>query len=471
MALFLLSSPVITGYPGSASDTMHAWFPVVNSGLDLTNGLTHLFDRPGKSSGKGPLFHARIAQSSFQEILDPEYSEVSFMRHYRANSKVERMHALTQGCSPWMMQKHAYWYGEQQAIAVYGTQVYTVQWRLEGTVRVTRMRRVYHPVLIHEPTADQTYYLYSLESDATEMAREMPHHGHLGTPAEWILKAGGWNPAWLDHPKATRASTGPTPYPMGLEAFSFKYGEGEVWDWMTQIGKFGSSRVAAGLTSAFYDAVGKLPTSDNLNSIQNVLEVASTLADLIKKPSVKTLVGDVNLRNTWLRYRYQYQTTKSDVAEYVELTERLCNLATATILKVHGLYRENDAEYGATVTYAATDFLPSTIRDWLGQYGLSPTIGKVWDMIPYSFMVDWFVDISGFLEQWSLAQRAVRFTPLEMWYTMKTTYDTADGTQNVFVRVPATTVPRPFPKWEMSLSGGKTWLMRLADAAAIFSRR
>ena len=40
-------------------------------------------------------------------------------------------------------------------------------------------------------------------------------------------------------------------------------------------------------------------------------------------------------------------------------------------------------------------------RAWLDSLGINPTVANVWEIIPFSFVIDWFVDVGGFLEQYS----------------------------------------------------------------------
>lgn len=58
--------------------------------------------------------------------------------------------------------------------------------------------------------------------------------------------------------------------------------------------------------------------------------------------------------------------------------------------------------YHATVTYIIDvdelKGLLGDIRGFISAMGLDKILGTIWELIPFSFAVDWFVDVSGFLE-------------------------------------------------------------------------
>jgi hypothetical protein len=64
---------------------------------------------------------------------------------------------------------------------------------------------------------------------------------------------------------------------------------------------------------------------------------------------------------------------------------------------------------------------------WTGlyRYGLTPSFYVIWDMIPYSFIVDWFIPVGDILSGYDktrMYDRTYEFSNL--WYSLS--YDTAD---------------------------------------------
>lgn len=57
----------------------------------------------------------------------------------------------------------------------------------------------------------------------------------------------------------------------------------------------------------------------------------------------------------------------------------------------------------------------SAIRGW----GLLPTFSSMWDIVPYSFVVDWFVDIGGMLESIDFAMYMAELPVVGVTYTSK----------------------------------------------------
>jgi hypothetical protein len=61
-------------------------------------------------------------------------------------------------------------------------------------------------------------------------------------------------------------------------------------------------------------------------------------------------------------------------------------------------------------------------------YGLSPSFYVIWDMIPYSFIVDWFIPVGDILNSYdkkSMYERTYDFSNL--WYSLKYERTVADG--------------------------------------------
>lgn len=132
------------------------------------------------------------------------------------------------------------------------------------------------------------------------------------------------------------------------------------------------------------------------NSIQNILEVAGFIKALVVDHRIEI---PKSLSEGWLAYRYQYSTTKMDVNEAIRYVHRRMDL---------GDLDQGISCYGhAQTTFKDVDITcqcrvkirPKNVgylaKIWraLDEYGLTPDFYVIWDMVPYSFMVDWFLPI------------------------------------------------------------------------------
>jgi hypothetical protein len=150
---------------------------------------------------------------------------------------------------------------------------------------------------------------------------------------------------------------------------------------------------------AYLDALDKVPIL-NENSLGNIVEFTSFLKGIIIDHRI-----DIprSLSSAWLSYRYAYTTTKLDVQEAVGFVRRCYgqDLLGSGI----SCYGRHVFEYkDLTVTVKCRlDVRQKELETLdkiacaLYQYGLSPSFYVIWDMIPYSFIVDWFIPVGDIL--------------------------------------------------------------------------
>lgn len=194
--------------------------------------------------------------------------------------------------------------------------------------------------------------------------------------------------------------------------------------------------IPQGLQSqAFRDATDTLRlTTNNIANVADTLSLATSLvsggpfgAILNVKKEVKalslgaklapTILKDISKRcpgmaargllknqwsqkvaESWLWYRYAYTTTKSDVEEIHSKagklnidqqgwhTVRSCNTTPEGTLHCKASIWKRDSDPASEIA----------IRLW--EYGCQPDAYACWDMVPLSFVVDWFTDIGSRLE-------------------------------------------------------------------------
>lgn len=145
---------------------------------------------------------------------------------------------------------------------------------------------------------------------------------------------------------------------------------------------------------AYFDAVQNVPRL-NENSISNILEIAEFISNLVVRHRVEV---PKSLSAAWLSYRYQYCTTKMDVEEAIKFVHRHMDLQGVDEITSYG--RSSADVDGSTVNCQCCFHIKPREVGTLGSiwralytYGLQPNFYVVWDMIPYSFIVDWLLPV------------------------------------------------------------------------------
>lgn len=139
-------------------------------------------------------------------------------------------------------------------------------------------------------------------------------------------------------------------------------------------------------------ALENLPTAND-NNIQNVSAIAHFIKSLVLEHKIEL---PKSWQSAWLQYRYAATTSLSDIRENISFIKRVAPIDSG--LTTYGVQmREID---GTQVTMRCTIKLRrreldliNSILDKLYSYGLLPDFYTLWDSIPFSFIVDWFLPI------------------------------------------------------------------------------
>lgn len=228
----------------------------------------------------------------------------------------------------------------------------------------------------------------------------------------------------------------------------------------------------AGYWSAAYVKASQEIPEANINSIANVIELASslkTIAESIRSPMKalrKSLKEAKDPRNWWLSYRYQYMTTLLDINELKEFQRRVDGLIRSAnnSIRCSGEVTDGLATYKVVLRFSIAG-LPSGIAELQSALGFDLTLVNAWDMVPYSFVVDWFLGIGSMLEWLENWSGAITLQPDETWFV----YHAAYANQNIYFRVPGRTLNVP-PVYEDRQTSEKTLRMRIADAISLFTK-
>ena len=162
------------------------------------------------------------------------------------------------------------------------------------------------------------------------------------------------------------------------------------------------------LSDMFFETCSALRLTSN--SIANALEVADLVKDL-RSPlqtlenlgnQIKKAGGKERAADAWLKYRYVYNTTKSDISEISEKSKRLTGDLSSTL-------RAGSASKKSTL-HLKMDYKPLdnifmnaalSLTSGAQRFGFDPSLYNAWDLIPFSFVADWFLPVGKNLERLS----------------------------------------------------------------------
>jgi hypothetical protein len=214
---------------------------------------------------------------------------------------------------------------------------------------------------------------------------------------------------------------------------------------------------------AYYDAVDKLPALQQ-NLMANIVECISTISSFLDGFDASDLKNAKKVaKDLWLQYRYSYNTTISDVKEVTDAIARL-ERVSGKELSTYGY--ASDGKFDVACAIKLKLELPIDVKGWLKAINLRPTLVNVWDMVPYSFVVDWFLKIGSILEDLQKWLDAADLHPDELWYSVwhKITEPGIDGVE--YCRFKGK--PPSLPYFSSNKVGSRTVGYRIADSIALF---
>ena len=216
--------------------------------------------------------------------------------------------------------------------------------------------------------------------------------------------------------------------------------------------------------AAYHDHATRIPVTVS-NGIANILESAEVITSLVTRRGFNPHAL-LDPRNAWLAYRYSYNTSKSDIDDYITLTKRLTDIVNFNSVTVCGYYSTPDGvRVKCTCHYRPQDLLPDDISSWLRAYGIKVSLLNVWDMIPYSFVADWFLHIGDFLEFLDYQGQALSLRPSEVWYSFSR--NISEGEYSYWRIKDGPRYNAPYI--DTHTTSTKTHIMRLADTISLFT--
>lgn len=200
------------------------------------------------------------------------------------------------------------------------------------------------------------------------------------------------------------------------------------------------NRYHYGIQKAYIDAIQNLP-QQTVNNVQNVLAILGSLMALAKgnpKLVIDRIEDGKSLKRAfseaWLAYRYQYQTTAMDIHETADYLIRYAQSKKG--IKCNGFYKE---EYeGVTYTYRCSFHLQGEdvvgLQSDIQKLGLELSAYNAWDLVPYSFIADWFLRIGDRLKFYENRNRALKLSPGPVWYSVVKQFETDVSVEDYYWR-------------------------------------
>jgi hypothetical protein len=182
--------------------------------------------------------------------------------------------------------------------------------------------------------------------------------------------------------------------------------------------------------NAYINAVDNLPSLSSMNNIANIADVLGVIKDLAfgivgGDPILVTEGIAGTLKEAWLAYRYAYSTTKSDVEELATYCDRLIELMDIPKIRSNGTAAHHGEYHGKSddvlarcVIYLTPEELNSIFLP-IEKCGLQLNSYNAWDLVPFSFMIDWFTGIGNALEWGEKRKIAFRVNPSDCWTSIE----------------------------------------------------
>jgi hypothetical protein len=159
---------------------------------------------------------------------------------------------------------------------------------------------------------------------------------------------------------------------------------------------FWAPQIIRGMQDAFLDSYSNVQHLAD-NNLTNTAEILKMIAQIVDQGWIKV---PETIADLWLWWRYCYNTTRSDLRQGVNY----CSRKLGGILKprkFHGAAKISGSSQGTSdidvrVGYDAVldvSNMPQMISYRLHQAGVEVTPYTLWDFIPFSFVVDWFVPV------------------------------------------------------------------------------
>lgn len=140
-------------------------------------------------------------------------------------------------------------------------------------------------------------------------------------------------------------------------------------------------------------------------------------------PKLKNLSNLKTWAGNYLSFKYGVLPTVDDISSIMESFKRIAPYVDRNKFSTYSAGFTDSLTIG-TSTYQLEQHVKLAISDEddeldallqrIESSGFAPTLQNIWDLVPYSFVIDWLIDVGGFLER---VDTRLRLTRLNIRYT------------------------------------------------------
>lgn len=188
----------------------------------------------------------------------------------------------------------------------------------------------------------------------------------------------------------------------------------------------------AGFAAAYIDAISNVPTAFGMGNAVNIIQLATALVKIlggIISGAGLSIDSIGSLKDAWLGYRYEYSTTKADIEEAVSIASRIASLRVDNI-RCNGVAKRGNWTFRCSVHVNLANF--TALQSSCERIGAQLDGYAIWDMVPFSFIIDWFIDIGGWLEHGRWAEMAHRLGPQTCWFSARCEFTNSFGFHELY---------------------------------------
>lgn len=222
----------------------------------------------------------------------------------------------------------------------------------------------------------------------------------------------------------------------------------------------------------------------SFNAIENLREIFKPQSWLFNLKNWLSLKSNAD---RYLTINYGYLPTSRDIAELSSALKTLRENVTdgqhycysSKIVSGQADFVIRKLERRLKIAYRSYDNALFDLFRRMDSWGTLPTFSRIWDLIPYSFVIDWFIDIGKSLES---IDNSVRYHSLPLLYSTESTKDVRTGFGRIvegtlfvdyvfetktYQRINSEKVPLPEFTWDASGPSIRNWI----DGAALITQR
>lgn len=239
----------------------------------------------------------------------------------------------------------------------------------------------------------------------------------------------------------------------------------DFWEGVTEMGvAMPPPDLRIALSDASEDLASNLP--------QTPINLAEALLDLVSVGNISSTFHVTSnvahmLADSWLKWRYVYTTTKLDIRSMQGFLKR----GLALFDHVHGadFKCQGSSHYGDITCHCTTHIPLTDMKEQFRRASQSLHSYDLWDIVPWSFVVDWFIPIGSMLQDLEYQKQLLKISHSTIWYTCEWYEDS--NSENFMRFCTDQFVTSPCSIFAQGDPSNKTIAMRCIDAMALLIGR